>query len=675
MLRSASRSEPPSSGASSIAPSPSRSASTPRPRKTCSASASGAQAYAIRLSEIAGLHADKKITRVPGSHAALRGIAGFRGAMLPVYDLHVLLGHLQRRDAALAGDRASRAGRARLRGVRGPLARVAGRDRCPSRRARTCRGYARELVRTQNFIGPILHLPSVLDAIKALRTRSRAQQRSDDHMSVFSNWTVGKRLVAGFGLSALTLVVIAAVSYYNINRLIENDTWVKHTYQVRGALGDLVEELINGETGVRGFVITGDESFLEPYKSALTAIRPLVDELRKLTADNPNQQRRLALLSPLVDKKLAQFKERIDVRRRQGLDAAAKLVATGESKQTMDQIRALLRDADQEEANLLKRRSEEAKASRRHYDNDHPLGRPARHPRGRSRSAGSSPARSPSRSAPPSARCRARRPSCRRPPTSRRPAPRSRRPPMTEITTTISELLATSRQIAESAQRVAQIAEQTANAARSGDGTVDMTHEFDRRHPPPGRSDRHPHARARQEVAADRRRARHRLRARRADQHPRHQRHHRGGGRRRGRQALRRGRRRDPQARRSRRRLDQGDPHADRRRAQRGQHHRDGDRDRLEGGRRRVAPVRRRGLRVQADRQPGRRRPPRRRARSSCPPSSSRPRSSRSTSPSPTSRRRRGRPRRAPARRCRPRRSWPSLSKDLLRIIQPRMAA
>jgi methyl-accepting chemotaxis protein len=48
---------------------------------------------------------------------------------------------------------------------------------------------------------------------------------------------------------------------------------------------------------------------------------------------------------------------------------------------------------------------------------------------------------------------------------------------MTEISTTISELLATSRQIAESAQRVAQNAEQTANAARSGHGTVDVTHE------------------------------------------------------------------------------------------------------------------------------------------------------------------------------------------------------
>ena len=52
-------------------------------------------------------------------------------------------------------------------------------------------------------------------------------------MDLFSNWTVGKRLVAGFGLSALTLALIAGIAYYNANRLIENDGWVKHTHEVR----------------------------------------------------------------------------------------------------------------------------------------------------------------------------------------------------------------------------------------------------------------------------------------------------------------------------------------------------------------------------------------------------------------------------------------------------------
>src|SRR5882757_7001907 len=53
----------------------------------------GAQGFAMRLSEIAGLFADKKVTRVPSANSALLGIAGFRGAIVPVYDLQTLLGH------------------------------------------------------------------------------------------------------------------------------------------------------------------------------------------------------------------------------------------------------------------------------------------------------------------------------------------------------------------------------------------------------------------------------------------------------------------------------------------------------------------------------------------------------------------------------------------------------
>ena len=53
----------------------------------------GAQGFAMRLSEITGLFADKKVTRVPGASAALLGIAGFRGSIVPVYDLQSLLGH------------------------------------------------------------------------------------------------------------------------------------------------------------------------------------------------------------------------------------------------------------------------------------------------------------------------------------------------------------------------------------------------------------------------------------------------------------------------------------------------------------------------------------------------------------------------------------------------------
>ena len=295
-------------------------------------------------------------------------------------------------------------------------------------------------------------------------------------MTVFGNWTVGKRLVLGFGLAALTLVVIALVSYRNAKLLIENDAWVAHSHQVRTELADLLSEMKDAETGQRGFIITGQDSYLEPYQSALTAIPRTFDDVRKLTADNPEQQRRLAALSPLIDAKLAELKQTIDLRRTQGFDAAAKVVVTNLGKTTMDQARTIVSAIDQEEGDLLKRRSEEARAS---ADITMMvilwgglLGTLAVAAigwficRSLSDQIGSAVGQVRSSSAELQAVAN-----------QQASGAKEQASAMTEISTTISELLTTSRQIAESAQRVAQNAEQTAVAARTGHGTVDMTHE------------------------------------------------------------------------------------------------------------------------------------------------------------------------------------------------------
>lgn len=122
----------------------------------------GTQRYAIRLAEITGLHAVKKITHVPGGAAALLGVAGFRGALLPVYDLAVLLGHPGAEAprwlvvaVAVPIALAFAAFEGQLRVLREEI--MAGR----------ADGHTREIVRTKDFTGPIMHLPSVLDAIKA----------------------------------------------------------------------------------------------------------------------------------------------------------------------------------------------------------------------------------------------------------------------------------------------------------------------------------------------------------------------------------------------------------------------------------------------------------------------------------------------------------------------------
>jgi methyl-accepting chemotaxis protein len=292
----------------------------------------------------------------------------------------------------------------------------------------------------------------------------------------FENLTFGRKLAAGFGLAALTLVAIAAVSYRNTYSLIETDGWVAHTHQVRAELADLLSELKDAETGQRGYLITGDDSYLQPYQSALGTIKATFDEVRKLTSDNPHQQQRLSSISPLIDAKLAELKQTIDLRRAQGLDAATRVVVLNVGKDAMDRIRALVAEADQEEEGLLKRRSEEAHASA-----DFTMGVILWGSligtlavaaigwfitRSLSNQIGTAVGLVQSSSAELQAAAN-----------QQATGAKEQASAMNEISTTISELLVTSRQIAESAQRVAQNADQTAGAALSGHGTVGTTHD------------------------------------------------------------------------------------------------------------------------------------------------------------------------------------------------------
>ncbi len=290
---------------------------------------------------------------------------------------------------------------------------------------------------------------------------------------MFESWTFGRRLAAGFGLAGLVLVLIAVVAYRSTNTLIDNDGWVGHTHQVRAELANLLSELKDAESGQRDYVVTGDERYLGPYQPALTGIKTTLDGVRRLTADNPRQQQRLSLLQPLVDERLAELRLTIDVRRAQGLDAATRVLVTNVGKGTMDKIRALVAEADADEAALLKARTEDSAASAQLATRvlvwGGLIGALAVAAIGWVITAslkaqiGTAVGQVQSSSAELQAAS-----------TQQASGAKEQAAAMNEIDTTISELLATSRQIAESAQRVSQTAEQTAGAARAGLGTVDL---------------------------------------------------------------------------------------------------------------------------------------------------------------------------------------------------------
>ena len=284
-------------------------------------------------------------------------------------------------------------------------------------------------------------------------------------------WTFGKKIAFGFGLSVAILLVVGFVSYRAADTLIDNDHKVTHSYAVLEDSARLLSYLKDAETGQRGYVLTGDESYLEPYTAALPNISKIQEELHALTADNPQEQRRLEEAAPLIATKLAELKLTIDQRRQQGFEAALKTVLSGAGKRTMDQVRAVMATVDAEERDLLKARAAAAEAGASGSKGTIAGGVLLAFvfvgfagiliTRSVNTQLGNAIASIRSSSAELQAAA-----------TQQASGSREQSSAATEVSTTIRELLATSRQIAESAQSVARIAEETAGGARSGDQTA-----------------------------------------------------------------------------------------------------------------------------------------------------------------------------------------------------------
>ncbi|MHB8581279.1 MAG: methyl-accepting chemotaxis protein [Ignavibacteriaceae bacterium] len=168
--------------------------------------------------------------------------------------------------------------------------------------------------------------------------------------------TVGTKIGAGFSLSLIILLIIGISSYTSINRTNDSVQISIHTYKVLQELEGVLSSLKDAETGQRGFIITGESKYLAPYNSAVTTISQELKDLRDLTSDNMNQQRRLDNLEPLITKKFNELNETIALRKNKGFQSAKKVVSTDIGKQVMDDIRNVIGKMENEENSLLKAR-------------------------------------------------------------------------------------------------------------------------------------------------------------------------------------------------------------------------------------------------------------------------------------------------------------------------------
>lgn len=154
------------------------------------------------------------------------------------------------------------------------------------------------------------------------------------------------------------LLLLGTLGYLAGQRYFTATRWVTHTFEATAAIDSVLSKVTDIETGQRGYLISGDPRFLEPYDNALSALPQELQELERLVSDNARQLRRTQELRARVEEKLS-FSAHLVEERRLGHDYMPS-IASGKGHTTMVEIRQIVEDMRAEEQVLLAERTERA---------------------------------------------------------------------------------------------------------------------------------------------------------------------------------------------------------------------------------------------------------------------------------------------------------------------------
>ncbi|MHC5789208.1 methyl-accepting chemotaxis protein [Pseudomonas idahonensis] len=189
---------------------------------------------------------------------------------------------------------------------------------------------------------------------------------------MFSNLSISQKLYAGFGVVLLILLLLVLAALRGFDQVSSSVKSNIHSYEVLSQSDALLRSLINVETGMRGYALTGRDSFLEPLEQGEKAFADYYARIKSSTSDNPEQQARLERLKALHDQWLRDdVQGNLDLRRAinagsQPATAMAEQISAGRDKAKMDAMRQLtseLRDAEKSLQDARSQAMDDAKAS------------------------------------------------------------------------------------------------------------------------------------------------------------------------------------------------------------------------------------------------------------------------------------------------------------------------
>ena len=154
--------------------------------------------------------------------------------------------------------------------------------------------------------------------------------------------SVQRKSRLGVAILVVVTLAIGGWAYLNWSRYRAANTKAVHSRQIVDASERLLARVLDAETGQRGFLLTGEDRYLDPYNQATTAVPAELDRLDGLIPKGQAGAANVQRLRDAVQQKMSELARTIELRRTQGAQAALEVVLSDRGKAAMDQIRGVV---------------------------------------------------------------------------------------------------------------------------------------------------------------------------------------------------------------------------------------------------------------------------------------------------------------------------------------------
>lgn len=172
------------------------------------------------------------------------------------------------------------------------------------------------------------------------------------------------KILIGMSVPLILMTVLGVVSLNSLGKITQTSAWVNHTYEVLSKAEDVVAAAVDMETGMRGYLLSGKEEFLDPYKQGEVAAYERIKDLQNTVSDNPGQVKRLGEVADVLKEWQGKVAEpmialRSEVGTTKSMDDIVNLVGQARGKTFFDKFRQLMADFSTEEKSLMGVRKEQ----------------------------------------------------------------------------------------------------------------------------------------------------------------------------------------------------------------------------------------------------------------------------------------------------------------------------